>query len=157
MTEATAAAAEHHGGCLCGDVRYAVSGPSVWSAICYCNSCTRASGGLAVGWAGFAPARFRLLKGEMRLFESTPGVRRGFCPRCGTSLTYQKDPAKLPGAQDHIYITARTLDDPSAYPPEEHVLYGERVPWFHISDDLPRHDGLSVAHADFQLQSLRKD
>lgn len=142
------------GGCLCGAVRYRVRGTSVWRAVCYCESCTRASGGIAVAWAGFKTADFRLLKGSLAVFESTPGVRRGFCARCGSTLTYQKDPEKLPGASNDVYITNRSLDDPAAYPPDEHVFYGERMPWLTVSDDLPHHERLSVAHAHRQLARL---
>jgi hypothetical protein len=55
-------------------------------------------------------------------------------------LTYQKDPKVLEGAQDDMYITIRTLDDPSAHPPTEHEYYGERVSWVHVDDGLPRYE-----------------
>lgn len=148
---------EHEGGCLCGAVRYAVSGPSVWSAVCYCASCTRASGGIAVAWAGIDKARFRLLRGQLAIFESSPGVRRGFCARCGSSLTYQKDPAVIPGAHDDVYVTTRTLDDPAAYPPEEHVFYGERMPWLEVPDGRPHHAGLSAQYAHLQYLTLTEE
>jgi hypothetical protein len=144
----------HEGGCLCGDVRYVVSGKSVWSAICYCASCTRSVGGIAVAWAGIEKARFRIIKGELALYESTPGIWRGFCARCGTSLTYQKDPQVIPGAKDHVYVTTRSLDDPGAYPPEEHVFYGERMPWLEVPDDRPHHDSLSAQYAHLQFLTL---
>jgi hypothetical protein len=120
----------HSGGCLCGDVRYEVSGPSISKAICYCESCTRAAGAPAIAWAGFDKSKFRLLHGRIEIYESSPGVRRGFCRRCGTTLTYQ---------EDDVYIATRTLDDPNAYPPDKHVLYGERVSWFNVEDELPHY------------------
>ena len=118
----------HSGGCLCGEVRYEVSGAAISKAICYCESCTRAAGAPAVAWAGFDKSKFRLLNGSIEIYESSPGVLRGFCRRCGTTLTYQ---------QDDVYIATRTLDDPNAYPPDKHVLYGERVSWFNVEDELP--------------------
>jgi hypothetical protein len=80
----------HEGGCLSGDVRYAVSGPSVWSAICCCQSCTKASGGIAVAWAGIEKARFRLLKGSLGLFESTPGFGEDFAPVAAQALPIRR-------------------------------------------------------------------
>ncbi len=144
----------HLGGCLCGDVRYEVSGPSIWKSICYCESCTRSCGGIAVAWAGFKKSCFHVLKGSIQYFESTPGINRGFCKRCGTTLTYQKDPEVIKGAQDDVYITVRTLDDPNAYPPDEHVLYGERVSWLSVDDDLPHHHGASAKYSHLQLSTL---
>ena len=87
----------HAGGCLCGAVRYRVTGPSVWKALCYCESCTRAAGAPALAWAGFEKSRFEVLEGGLAIHESSPGVLRGFCARCGTTLTYQKDPEVLKG------------------------------------------------------------
>lgn len=142
------------GGCLCGDVRYRVGGQSVWKALCYCESCTRAAGAPAVAWTGIPRDWFRLLQGTITSFESSPGVMRGFCGRCGTSLTYQKDPWIISGAKDDIYVATRTLDDPSAYPPDEHVFYGERASWFDVADDRPHHDGLSEDYAHLQLLNL---
>lgn len=147
--------ASHAGGCLCSDVRYQVNGASVWKALCYCESCTRAAGAPAIAWAGFEKSRFRLLRGRIEIYESSPGVLRGFCRRCGTTLTYQKDPKVLEGALDDIYISVRTLDDASAYPPDEHVHYLERVLWFNVDDDLPHYDSVSTEHAHRSLATLR--
>ena len=137
---------EHEGGCLCGDVRYAARGETLRSCICYCASCTRTSGGIAVAWVGFEKMQFRVIKGSLAIFESTPGIWRGFCGRCGTSLTYQKDPRVISGARDHLYIVTRTFDDPGLFPPEEHVYYGERVHWLDVNDDRPHHDGASAKY-----------
>ena len=142
------------GRCLCSDVQYEVSGPSVWKTICYCKSCTRSAGAPAVAWAGFEKSRFHLLKGTIATYESSPGVFRGFCARCGTTLTYQKNPRVLEGAQDDVYVTTRTLDDPNAYPPDEHVFYGERVAWLNVEDKLPHYDRLSAVHASRQLATM---
>ena len=146
----------HAGGCLCGDVRYEVSGASVWRAICYCDSCTRAAGAPMTAWAGFDKSKFRLLNGSIEIYESSPGLLRGFCRRCGTTLTYQKNPKVLKGALDEVYITTRTLDDPNAYPPEEHVRYGERVSWIDGEHELPHHDTHSVEHAHRAYENVGK-
>ena len=145
----------HAGGCLCGDVRYEINGSSIWRSICYCDSCTRAAGAPATAWAGFDKSKFRLLKGRIKIHESSPGVLRGFCCHCGTSLTYQKNPKVLKGSLDDVYVLTRTLDDPSAYPPDEHVHYGERVSWFSVDDELPHYDEVSPEHAHRATTILR--
>ena len=147
----------HRGGCLCGEVRYRVGGPPVWTAICYCESRTRATGALAVAWAGIEKSRFRVSRGRIETYESTPGVFRGFCPRCGTTLTYRKDPEVVRGARDDVYIAVRTLDDPNACPPDEHVFYGERVDWFDVEDERPHHDGISSEFGHLQLLTPRQE
>jgi hypothetical protein len=143
-----------NGGCFCGDLRYEIRGPSVWSSICYCASCTRITGALAVAWTGIEKSRFRIVKGELRHIQSTPGIWRGFCPRCGTALTYRKDPEVVKGARDDVYITTRSLDDPGAYPPEDHVFYGERVSWFEVNDERPHNQGTSAKYGHLQYLKL---
>jgi len=40
------------GGCLCGAVRYSVTGTPVARTLCHCISCRRATGGVSVGSNG---------------------------------------------------------------------------------------------------------
>jgi len=108
-------------------------------------------------WAGFKQSGFRLILGELKIYESSPGVRRGFCPNCGTTLTYQKDPATIAGAQSDIYVSTRTLDEPELYPPTEYVYYGERVGWFKLGDGIPCHETVSLENAHRMLASMSRD
>jgi hypothetical protein len=99
------------GRCFCGAVQFCASGEPKCVAICYCDDCTRAVGSELTVWAQFPADRFRFTQGEPTRFESSPGVTRTFCPRCGTSLTYHyKD-----GSQ--VDVTTAALDDRKAFPP----------------------------------------
>ena len=73
---------------------------------------------------------------DRSIFESSPGVRRGFCARCGTPVSYESDRT---GDELHLYVC--TLDDPQNFVPTGHVFHAERVPWFEVHDALPRFDG----------------
>jgi hypothetical protein len=70
------------------------------------------------------------------LYESSPGVRRGFCARCGTPLSYESDRT---GDELHLYVC--TLADPENFVPTGHVHYAEHLPWLDVHDSLPRFDG----------------
>ena len=137
---------ERQGGCLCGAVRYAGSGETVWSAGCCCRDCARAAGTPYVVWVGFPPERVRFLSGAPRVNSSSEGVLRGFCEACGTTLTYGRDPA-FEAVEPTLYVAAATLDDPDAYPPAEVVWYGQRPGWFALSGDIPLHDAISPENA----------
>ena len=40
---------------------------------------------------------------------------------------------------DETHLYAVTLDDPSAYQPQAHIFWSEKVPWLHVDDGLPQH------------------
>jgi hypothetical protein len=153
-------AGTHEGGCFCGDIRYRVRGPSVWKAGCCCATCVRISGAPFMVWAGFDRSAFALLQGELVLFRSSPHVLRGFCGRCGTTLTYGKDAAGDPELEEAariIYIAAATLDDPGAYPPDEVVHGRERIRWLDLGSGIPIHDFISPAAGHLQFGGIKGD
>ncbi len=144
------------GGCLCGEIRFEVSGPSIWGTLCYCHSCCRSAGAPAVAWSCFPQSRFRITRGNPSRYESTPGVFRAFCGDCGTSISYERRPTgegqDLNARPEEVYVTTLSFDDPTLYPPEEHVRYVERVAWFDSSGQLPHHAEFSEAHGFRQHQ-----
>lgn len=127
-----------NGGCYCGAVRYQINGKPSWSAHCHCRSCQMALGGAFVTWSKVAGKDFTLTKGEITTVEKTPGIRRGFCGDCGTTLTYAAESA-VEGqdwSADAWFATA-TLDDPSIAEPQSHVFVSDRQPWIKLDDGLP--------------------
>ncbi len=125
----------HEGGCLCGAVRYRVTGEPRWVAHCHCRDCRRASGGAVVTWAGFSETAYETIAGEPALHASSPGVSRGFCAACGSPMTFQS--TRWPG---ETHVGVGTLDEPGDFPPKAHVYAGERLPWLHIDEHLKSFD-----------------
>lgn len=121
-----------HGHCLCGNVEFEATGAPNWVSYCHCESCRRHTGSPVTCFVNFASkdVDFRT---EPGVFESSPGVRRYFCGRCGTPIAYATD-----RRADEIDIYLNVLDDPAAFSPEGHAFYSERIPWFDTRDDLPR-------------------
>jgi len=89
-----------------------------------------------VSFVTFPAERVKWTAGERARYESTPGrVVRAFCRDCGTPLTWEGQHEGSDWVEFHI----STLDDPDAFPPTEHVCHGERIAWFEVADELPRH------------------
>ena len=67
-----------HGSCLCGGVRYEISGELGPSLHCHCGQCRKASGASFATNASVSSESFRFLSGESLLtrFESSPGQFR---------------------------------------------------------------------------------
>jgi hypothetical protein len=126
------AAETYDGGCLCGATRYRAAGPAANRCCCHCRSCRRASGAPYVAWATVPAAGFALTRGRLATFRSSEPVTRGFCPTCGTALTYAHR-----SRAGEIDLAVATLDDPAALPPECHIWVSHRLPWVVLGDGLP--------------------
>jgi hypothetical protein len=128
----------HEGGCLCGEVRYRISGEPSSSIICHCATCRRASGAPTVAWLTFNRTCFEIVAGKPRAFHSSPGVVREFCGSCGTALTYENV-----SSPDGIDVTTGTLDEPSAFPPTAEVWLQNRLHWEPTDPKLKQYAGSS--------------
>ncbi|HTV94562.1 MAG TPA: GFA family protein [Steroidobacteraceae bacterium] len=126
------------GGCLCGAVRYRLSGVPSSSVVCHCESCRRASGAAAMAWITVGLAQFQVLSGEPAIYHSSPHVTRQFCGRCGTGLSYATS-----HSPDTIDITTASLDDPSIFPPAAEVWLADKVAWQPTSAETSKFPGSS--------------
>jgi len=122
------------GRCLCGKISYRITGPKIWSGYCHCESCRRFSGAVVTSWLGISDTDLEFDQHQPAVYQSE-GVKRGFCPSCGSSLTYQSE--RFP---DYIQLHLGSLDQPQRYRPQDHVHYAEKVAWFELDDGLPRFD-----------------
>src|SRR6266851_10436902 len=75
------------GSCLSGAVRFVATGQPESIVWCHCDSCRKHSGAPVSVFAAFKRAAYVVTKGEMTKFNSSPGRWRGFCARCGSTLT----------------------------------------------------------------------
>lgn len=126
----------HTGGCLCGAVRYRVSGPMAPIQFCHCSQCRKAQGGAFAANIPVAEAALEIDDPEGRLtsFESSPGKVRVFCGACGSPI-FSKTTAK-PGVRR---LRAGSLDAPVRTGPGFHIFADSRADWWQILDALPRY------------------
>jgi hypothetical protein len=85
-------------------------------------------------YVGFASSDVQWSGDSPRTFESSPGVERRFCGRCGSPMSFAG--ARWP---DEIHLFAASFEDPAALRPSVHVHAGEQLPWLHLGDGLPRY------------------
>ncbi len=122
------------GGCRCGDVKFEASGQPFLVEYCHCRSCRHSAGAPLMAWAGFKPDEFSILSGNPTVHESAPGVRRSFCPRCGTSLTLTDE--RFPG---EVYVALASFEDADSPLPEIYIWHSQRLSWLETTDELPRY------------------
>ena len=127
------------GGCMCGAVRYEVTGEPFLVSHCHCLSCRKHNGAPVVTLAGFKQGQVSFEGDERGIYESSPGVGRAFCGKCGTPLTWEGDGGEELGRILEFHLS--TFDNPEALVPTGHAFYSERISWFDIADSLPRFEG----------------
>ena len=127
------------GGCVCGAIRYEVTGKPIMMFNCHCRDCQRTTG------SGFTPVvyvpakAFKITKGSPRYY-STPSEmvahnKRGFCPECGSTVHYSG--GNFP---DVIAIPLGALDDPYIVDsPDFSVWERRRHDWLEIIDEDVEH------------------
>lgn len=124
------------GGCLCGAIRFRVSGAPQSSSVCHCRTCRKATGAPSVAWVTFDRGKFEVVAGTPRGFASSPGVLRTFCADCGSALTYSSE--KTPGTID---VTTVSLDDELLFPPTQEEWVSHRIGWEAVDARRPHYSG----------------
>jgi hypothetical protein len=121
--------ADYTGGCLCGSIRYRISGKPSRPHFCSCRMCQQWSGAPIVAWVDFPrdSVRFDGSGGEPAFFRSSKASQRGFCPRCGGTLCAVDDGAAT------ICMTIATLDDPDAIVPASRSYPDSAPSWLKVA------------------------
>jgi hypothetical protein len=118
------------GGCLCGRVRYEATPDHRQGYYCHCRMCQLAFGNTRAAYLNLRKSEVRWLS-EPSYFASSKIARRGFCPSCGTPLSF----AFLDS--DRMDLSVGSLDDPSAVTPTSHFAVESRIANWHADDGLP--------------------
>jgi hypothetical protein len=126
----------HTGSCLCGGVRFEVSGDLPQVQICHCQDCRKAQGSAFAANIPLAVADVKLLSGQdlMAAYESSPGKERVFCRRCGGPLF-----SRLASKPEALRLRAGTLDAPVGAEVGFHFYTASKADWWEITDGLPQY------------------
>ncbi len=114
------------GGCLCGAVRYEVSGEPYKAGICHCRDCKKVTGTSFLAYADWRPQQFSF-SGAVETYDG-----RSFCPRCGARVFSRSD------TQVEIYLGS--LDEtPTDIGPQMEIWTIRREHWLRALP-LPQHE-----------------
>jgi hypothetical protein len=122
------------GGCLCGGVRYRISGPRRDVIVCHCENCRRTHGHQAA-YTSVAQADLELIERQTLdwYHDRSPDTWRGFCARCGSSLFWDARDGR-----GKMAVAAGTLDDSRELKTIGHVFVSEAGHYYRIDDGLPQ-------------------
>ncbi|WP_310618657.1 GFA family protein [Flexibacterium corallicola] len=122
------------GKCLCGTVKFTCDTDNQTVSRCHCGQC-RNSGG-AFDSVGTKFAKLEFLEGEDQLtwYESSDYARRGFCPRCGSTLFWHAD--RHPEFAKYIAISVGSLNDTSGLKLAKHIFCADKGGYYEIDGDV---------------------
>lgn len=126
---------ERTGGCLCGSIRYRLSGEPVISRICWCRDCQHLAGNGTAN--AIFPTDCIQIDGEphecVSTAESGNEVHRRFCSKCGSHLF-----ADNTGRAAFTVVRLGTLDDPSSIAPVANIWSASAPTWACLNPALQR-------------------
>ncbi|WP_018351955.1 GFA family protein [Longispora albida] len=139
MSGSTTTAGLRAGGCLCGRIRFTVSGEADYPHACSCGHCQRRAGGPLQTWVSFPLASLVWTgeDGEPSWFDTFEAkTRRGFCRTCGSSV------AAWDYGNAWIGINIPALDDASdpRLTPVNQSFRSNAVPWLPAVPDSQHAD-----------------
>jgi hypothetical protein len=123
------------GSCLCGSLKFEVSGDPIFQGFCQCMDCRKAATG-SFPAMGFPPGAVKVT-GEYRTYskagDSGKAIHRNFCPNCGGVAFDNID--VMPGV---TIVNAALLEEPEQFKPD-HVVYARSaLPWDHMDPNLAK-------------------
>jgi hypothetical protein len=121
--------------CLCRGIRIEVSGKVGPLVDCHCTRCQRASGTAFGANANVRAQYWKIAAGSelIREYESSPGVWRAFCSRCGSPIY-----SRWAAAPDMFRLRLGLLADDPERRALAHFWVESKAPWYEITDDLPQ-------------------
>ena len=125
------------GSCLCGKVKFEISGTPSSLSYCHCSRCRKAAGIFSAVLIGKAND-LQVTAGQDQITKFKAGsdakFERCFCKKCGTSLGDM-------ATGDSYVIAASALDDDPGIRPSFHIHTASKPDWYEIVDDLQKFEG----------------
>lgn len=125
------------GSCLCGAVRYEITGALGVPTHCHCSQCRKAHGAAFGTYARVRWTDFVVVSGEKEIasYNSSHDIRRTFCRQCGSTLQFIRE-----SRPESFSLALGTVDSDLRLPPAYHIFVGSKATWYEIADGLPQHE-----------------
>ena len=125
------------GTCLCGTVRFQISGAFDSFFLCHCSRCRKDTGSAHAANLFSSTATITWLSGHDSIKTyRLPATRheKSFCAECGSALPRSN------GAL--LVVPAGSLDSAIDMRPDAHICFASRAEWDARLEDIPKMDAL---------------
>lgn len=122
----------HKGSCLCGAVTFEIDAALNPPDACHCTKCRKTSGHYFASTD--VPKDKIKIEGHdnLRWYQYSEKVRRGFCATCGASLFFD------PPHRDWIGVAMGAFDGPTQTHLHLHIFVADKGDYYDIADGLPQ-------------------
>jgi hypothetical protein len=117
------------GGCLCGAIKYFVTGELRPVVACHCVQCRKTTGHHVA--ATSAKREAITVNGKVTWYKSSDTAKRGFCGTCGSNLFWD-------GPGQTMSIMAGTLNTPTGLTLAGHIFCADKGDYYEIADGTPQ-------------------
>ena len=129
----------HLGSCLCGAVRFEITGDFERFFLCHCKRCRKGTGSAHGANLFSSTAKITWLSGETNIRTFVlPSTRhqKAFCSECGSALP------RVPLKGTMLVVPAGSLDSAIEVRPNAHIFVASRADWDHDLERIPHMDEL---------------
>ena len=126
----------YSGSCLCGKVKFEISGKINDIVYCHCSMCRKAQGSAFATNANVAKENFHFISGEDNLtaYEYTQDQYKFFCKTCGSPIM-----SKNRHHPDKVRIRLGTVESDITERPTAHIFVDSKANWEEITGSLPQY------------------
>ncbi len=130
---------KHSGSCLCGAIKYEVTGDFDNFFLCHCRYCRKDTGSAHAANLFSSTATLKWVSGEKEVTtynHNNAGHIKSFCSVCGSALPNIQMNGTL------LVVPAGSLDTDLDMIPSGHIYVNEKANWDHDLEKAPRYDTL---------------
>lgn len=120
----------HEGSCLCGQIRYSVTGEISEPTLCHCHMCQKQHGAPFGVYSDVNTADLHWISGQDQLahYQSSETVSRSFCRNCGSTLQF------LRNGRSTFGLAIGSLDTPLNSKPRLQICTSSCASWWTLQD-----------------------
>ena len=127
----------YNGGCLCGKVRFEITGKIQDVIYCHCSQCRKAQGSAFATNGNIDIKGFKFISGENELtgYESSPGQTKYFCKNCGSPII-----SKSETNPNKVRVRLGVIESDIIERPLAHIFVTSKANWEDIAGNLPQYE-----------------
>jgi len=127
----------YNGSCLCGAIKFTISGKIKNIVYCHCSLCRKAQGSAFATNGNVEVKNFNFLSGQDNLttYQSSETQKKLFCKTCGSPIM-----SKNTQAPDMVRIRLGTIESDINEYPEAHIFVASKANREEIFDKIPQYD-----------------